>query len=255
MLKTRIIPTLLWKNMGLAKGISFDSWRRVGTVLPQIKIYNSRDVDEMILVDIDAYREKRKPDLAEVEELTAECSVPITIGGGINSLQDFRDLLIAGADKVSLNSSIFDDISIVGAAASRFGSQCVVVSIDAKKNPDKGSYECWKASGTENTGIDVVEWAQKVEKQGAGEILLTSIENDGTMNGYDLDLIKLVTEAVSIPVIASGGAGSADDMVRAISDSGASSVAASSMFLFTEVTPLECRNYLGEHGIAVRKTN
>jgi cyclase len=250
-LKYRVIPTLLWKNVGLVKGISFDSWRRVGPVLPAIKVYNLRHVDEIILVDITATSEKREPDYEAVAEFTAECFIPITIGGGIGSIKHITNLLRAGADKVAINSCIFDNPTIVSEASSRFGSQCIVASIDVRKRPD-GTYECYKNSGTIPTGQEVVSWARSVEASGAGEILLTSIEKDGTMSGYDLDLIRLVRDAIKIPVIASGGAGNYQHMYEAISAGGASAVAAASIFHFTEQTPIEAKKYLAGKGVPVR---
>jgi imidazole glycerol-phosphate synthase subunit HisF len=250
-LKIRVIPTLLWKNVGLVKGISFDSWRRVGPVLPAIKVYNLRQVDEIILVDITATPEHREPDYEAVAEFTAECFIPITIGGGIRSIPHITGLLRAGADKVALNSVIFDYPSLLNEASNRFGSQCIVASIDVKKRPD-GTYECYKYSGTIPTGCEVVTLVQSVEAAGAGEILLTSIERDGTMTGYDLGLIRLVRDAVNIPVIASGGAGSYLHMFEAIETGGASAVAAASIFHFTEQTPIEAKKYLAKQGVPVR---
>lgn len=254
MLKYRVIPTLLWKNVGLVKGISFDSWRRVGPVLPAIKVYNLRQVDEIILVDITATPENREPDYESVAEFTAECFVPITIGGGIRSIDQITKLLRAGADKVSINSITVENPELVKDAANRFGSQCIVVSIDVRKKTD-GTYECYKNSGTISTGKEVVSWAKTMEDSGAGEILLTSIDRDGTMTGYDLDLIRTVSSAVKIPVIASGGAGTYHHMYEAISIGGASAVAAASIFHFTEQTPIEAKKYLAGYKIPVRLIN
>jgi len=253
-LKVRVIPTLLWKNVGLVKGISFNSWRRVGPVLPAIKVYNLRQVDEIILVDITATPENREPDYTAIAEFTAECFVPITIGGGIRSVNHITSLLRAGADKVSLNSSTFGNPELVKIASSRFGSQCIVASMDVRKKAD-GTYECYKNSGTLPTGKEAVAWAKTMEEYGAGEILLTSIDRDGTMEGYDLDLIKRVSSAVTIPVIASGGAGTYQHMYEAISMGNASAVAAASIFHFTEQTPIEAKKYLATHHIPVRLVN
>lgn len=254
MLKVRIIPTLLLKDMGLVKGIGFDSWRRVDTVLPVIKVYNLREVDELILVDINATKENRAPDYDEIKEFSRECFVPFTIGGGIKTIEHIKQLLRSGADKVSINTAAYDDINFIKEASEMFGSQCIVVSIDSKLDTD-GNYYCYSNCGTKNTGKLVGDWAERVERYGAGEILITSIERDGSMKGYDLDLIKQVTERVSIPVIASGGAGSYEDMYQAISFSKADAVAAASIFHFTEQTPKCARNYLSTKGIPVRKTN
>lgn len=238
MFKVRVIPTLLWKNVGLVKGVGFDSWRRVGTVLPAIKVYNTREVDELILVDIAATAEGRDPDYESVEEFAAECFVPLTVGGGIRHMEQITRLLRAGADKISINTAAYEDLDLILRAGGRFGSQCIVASVDARRLSD-GRYECYSHSGTRPTGREPAEWVSQLESLGAGEILLTSIERDGTMQGYDLELIRRVVERVRIPVIASGGAG-------------ASAVAAASLFHFTQQTPLEAKRYLADRGIPVR---
>lgn len=252
MLKTRIIPTLLWKDHGLVKGIGFDSWRRVGTVLPAIKVYNLREVDEIILVDVSATGEGREPDFSEIAECTRESFVPMTVGGGIADIDQIRKLLLAGADKVAVNSASYQDPELVSRAANRFGTQCIVASIDYRII--SGNAECFSRSGTTATGIGPVAWATEMEARGAGEILLTSIQRDGTMTGYDLEVTRLVSEAVGIPVIASGGAGSAEDVLRVVRDAGAAAAAAASMFHYTEITPLSVKNHLATHGIPVRRT-
>ena len=250
MLKTRVIPTLLWKDHGLVKGKSFDSWRRVGTVLPSIKVYNTRNVDELILVDITATEENRDFVYEEINEFTSESFVPLTIGGGIKRLDQIRKLLLAGADKVCINSVTYSDIDLIKKSAETFGAQCIVVSIDVKKK--KKFYECLSHSGKNCTGKELVEHCQEVEYKGAGEILLTSIPHDGRMEGYDYELIKLVSTSVSVPVIASGGAGNYAHMLKAV-NSGADAVAAASIFHFTEQTPLEAKKYLSANGIPTRK--
>lgn len=251
MLKTRVIPTLLWKDFGLVKGIGFDSWRRVGTVLPAIKVYNTREVDELILMDITATTEQREPDYESVADFSAECFVPLTVGGGIRSMTHITQLLRAGADKVSINSAAYDQPDLVREASARFGAQCIVASIDARRMPD-GSLQCRSHSSAKATGRHPAAWAAELEQLGAGEILITSIERDGTMQGYDLDLIRQVTSAVSIPVIASGGAGNYEHILQAVRDGGASAVAAASIFHFTQQTPLEVKHHLAAHGIPVR---
>lgn len=253
MLKVRVLPTLLFKEHGLVKGIGFDSWRRVGTAMQSVKVYNMREVDELVFVDITASRNDQPPDFETVDELADECFMPMTVGGGVRTIDDVRKLLQVGADKVALNSAAAEDPSLVGKVASRFGSQCVVVSIDAKRNKD-GVYEVFTHSGTVPTGRDPVEFAAQVADLGAGEILLTSIDRDGTMSGYDLELTTRVTKAVAIPVIASGGAGSYEDMALAVTQGGASAVAAASIFHFTEQTPREAKLYMASKGIAVRRT-
>ncbi len=250
MLKTRIIPTLLLKDIGLVKGIGFDSWRRVGTALPSVKVYNRRQVDELIVMDISATLSGRGPDLNEISNFSSECFVPLTVGGGVRSLQDAQNLLRAGADKVALNSACYENPELVTEIAQKFGTQCVVAGIDARKNSD-GTYTCYSHSGTKSQNMDPAAWAKKMEEYGAGEILITSIERDGTMEGYDLDLIRLVSKAVSIPVIASGGAGSYEDIYQAIKTGGAQAASAASIFHFTQQTPLEAKEYLAKRGIPV----
>lgn len=254
MLKVRIIPTLLWKDSGLVKGISFDSWRRVGTVLPAVKVYNMREVDELMVLDITASQENREPDYESVAEFSGDCFVPLTIGGGIRTIDHIKKLLRSGADKVAINSSAYDEPDLIARAAMFFGSQCVVASIDAREMDD-GNHYCFSHCGSTRTGKEVVAWAKELEKQGAGEILITSVEKDGTMEGYDLTLIRKVSENVGIPVIASGGAGNYQHMYEALSIGKSSAVAAASMFHFTEQTPLEAKQFLQGKGICVRNAN
>lgn len=251
MLKVRVVPTLLWKGVGLVKGVGFDSWRRVGTVLPAIKVYNARDVDELILLDISATPEGREPDYDSIEEFSAECFVPLTVGGGVREIGDITKLLRVGADKITINTAAYESPELVQQAARRFGSQCIVVAIDVHRLQDDRR-ECYSHCGTRPTGRKPAEWARQVEALGAGEILLTSIERDGTMNGYDLDVIRQVASSVGIPVIASGGAGNYEHLHECIS-SGASAVAAASMFHFTEQTPLAAKQYLAAQGVPVRR--
>jgi cyclase len=248
-LKIRVMPTLLYKDVGLVKGVGFDSWRRVGSAMQAIKVYNMREVDELILLDISATREGRSPDFRLVDELADECFMPLTVGGGVRSVEDVRQLLQVGADKVAINSAAVDTPHLVREIADRFGTQCVVVSIDVRTQASPP--EVFTRSGTAATGLDPVELARRAEGLGAGEILLTSVERDGQMNGYDLDLIRSVSQAVRIPVIASGGAGSYGDMAVALRE-GASALAAASIFTFTEQTPLEAKHYLRAQGFAVR---
>ena len=251
MLKVRIIPTLLYKEVGLVKGVGFDSWRRVGSAMQAIKVYNMREVDELVLLDISATQEKRCPDFKLIDELSDECFMPMMVGGGIRSINDVRRLLQVGADKVAINTQAIENPELIEQVAKKFGSQCVVVSIDVRKHDD-GKYEVYTHSGTHPTGIDPLSLVQKVVSMGAGEILLTSIERDGTMNGYDVELIRNVSDLVSVPVIASGGAGNYEHMFQALTKGKASAVAAASIFHFTEQTPLEAKHYLDEHNIHVR---
>jgi cyclase len=251
-LKVRIMPTLLYKDVGLVKGSVFDSWRRIGSPMQTVKVYNMRQVDELVLLDIAATPEGRGPDLAVVDELADECFMPLTVGGGVRTIDDVRALLMAGADKVSINTAAIEDPTLIRDVAGLFGSQCVVVSIDARRMED-GTYEAFTHAGTRPTGRDPVDSAREAERAGAGEILLTSIDRDGTMEGYDLELIRRVAEAVQVPLIASGGAGTYQHMADALGTGRASAVAAASMFLFTEQTPLGAKRFLGEAGFPVRR--
>lgn len=251
MLKVRVMPTLLFKGVGLVKGIGFDSWRRVGSAMQAVNVYNLRQVDEMVFLDISATRDRRPPDFESVDELASECFVPLTAGGGVRHLEDVRGLLRAGADKVAVNTAAVESPELIRQIAGRYGSQCVVVSIDAQKGPD-GAWEVLTHSGTVPTGRDPVELGVRMEQLGAGEILLTSVDRDGTMTGYDVELTRRVSAAVTIPVIASGGAGSYQHMATVLEQGGASAVAAASIFHFTQQTPLEAKRFLHERGIAVR---
>ena len=251
MLKVRVIPTLLWKNFGLVKGVSFDSWRRVGPVLPALKVYNQREVDELILLDIDSNKSGEEPDFNSVEEFSHECFVPLTVGGGIVNIHQVQKLLRVGADKVSINTEAYARPELVNEIAKRHGSQCIVASIDVRKHAE-GKWICYSHSGKQSTGYDVLAWARELESRGAGEILVTSIDKDGTFEGYDLKLIESVVREVSIPVIASGGAGTYTHMVEAVTRAGASAVAAASIFHYTEMTPAGAKAALHAAGIPIR---
>lgn len=251
MLKTRVIPTLLLKDLTLVKGVRFDSWRRVGSVMQAVKVYNLREVDELVFVDITATLDGRDPDYETVDEIADECFMPLTVGGGIRNVEQVRRLLRVGADKVAINTAAVGDPELVAAVASEFGTQCVVVSIDARRSED-GSLEVWTHSANTPTGLDPIDVAREAERQGAGEILITSIDRDGTFEGYDLELVRSIVDAVEIPVIASGGAGSYEDCGRAVVEAGASAVAAASIFHFTEQTPLGVKDHLASLGVPVR---
>ncbi len=194
------------------------------------------------------------PFVVRTDELTSECFIPLTYGGGIHSVEQIRKVLLCGADKVAINSAAYENPKLLTEAADLFGSQCVVASIDVRKHED-GTYECFKSCGSLSTGKDPVVWAQEVEAHGAGEILLTRVELDGSMAGYDLELIRRVSEAVQIPVIASGGAGKYEDLYQALVTGKASAVAAAAIFHYTEQTPLEAKAYLKQRGIQVRNAN
>jgi cyclase len=251
MLKIRIMPTLLFKGFGLVKSVRFDSWRRIGSVMQAVKVYNLREVDELVFLDISATPDGHPPDFETVDEIADECFMPLTVGGGVKSVADVRRLLQVGADKVAINSAAVENSELIQAAAQQFGSQCVVISIDVKQQSN-GTYEVFTHAGTQPTGKDPVRWAKEVESLGAGEILLTSIDRDGTMTGYDTELTKNISHAVSIPVIASGGAGSYQDMASVLLEGRASAVAAASIFHFTQQTPLEAKHFLNGLGLNVR---
>lgn len=252
MLKVRVIPTLLWKNFGLVKGVGFDSWRLIGSVLPAVKVYNQRDVDELILVDIMAHSSPADPDYESVEEFGSECFVPLTVGGGVRSAQHVGALLRHGADKVCVNTAAYENPSLITEITRLYGAQCIVASVDVRKVENSNKWICFGEAGRKLTGKDAVDWVRELESRGAGEILITSIDRDGTMQGYDLDLVSAVSTAVSIPVIASGGAGCYQHMIDAVKQAGASAVAAASMFHFTEQTPAEAKRAMLQAGIPCR---
>ena len=243
------MPTMLHKDLGLVKSVRFDSWRRVGTLMQAVKVYNMREVDELVFLDIAATPAGRGPDLELIDEFADECFVPLTVGGGVRSVEDVEQVLAVGADKVALNTAAVEAPDVITDAARRFGSQCVVVSIDAQRAGD--GWQVHTRSGAQAHALDPVTLARQVEALGAGELLLTSIDRDGTQTGYDLELIQAVAGAVSIPVVASGGAGSYADMAAAVA-SGADAVAAASLFHFTESTPYEAKLHLREAGVRVR---
>lgn len=252
MLKTRVIPTLLYRDYGLVKGVGFDSWRHVGSLMQSIKVYNMRNVDELIIVDIKATNDGRTPDYGWVDDFADDCFMPLTVGGGITSADQVGRLLDVGADKVAINTAAFDNPGLIHDVATKYGSQCVVVSIDFKRHGD-GRLEVTTHSGSKGRDMDLAEFARIAEEQGAGEILITSVDLDGTMDGYDLEATRAVSDAVKIPVIASGGAGNYGHMLDAIQKGGATAVAAASIFHFTEQTPAEARAHLRDAGIPVRK--
>ena len=254
MLKVRIIPVLLHRDFGLVKGMGFDSRRAVGSPMQAVKVYNMREVDELVFVDVTATQQARRPDFELVDDLADECFMPLTVGGGVRLLEDVQGLLQVGADKVSLGSALVEVPGLLGLAARRFGSQSLVASIDYRVDAE-GTARVWIRSATEPTELDPLELARRVETEGAGEILLTSIDRDGTMIGYDLDVTAAVTSAVSIPVIVAGGAGSYDDLILGVTVGGASAVAAASIFHFTQQTPQEARARMRAAGLPVRQSH
>lgn len=252
MLKKRIIPVLLLKNGRMVKTIKFDQYRDVGNPITTARIYDAQRADELVFLDIDASTANRRTLLDIVKEVSQECFMPLCVGGGIKTLEDIRLILQGGADKVIINTHAVEDIVFINQATEKFGSSTIVVSIDVrKKNNDE--YEVYTHGGEKATGLKPVEWSKKVEENGAGEIIITSIDLDGTMEGLDINLIKAITEAVNIPVICSGGVGTLDDFKKGFVEGGASAVGAGSIFHFTDQSIIKTRRHLVNEGINVRR--
>jgi cyclase len=251
MLKVRIIPCLDVKDGRVVKGVNFEGLRDAGDPVEQAIIYDKAGADELCFLDITASHENRGT-LLDVVRRTAEvCFIPLTVGGGVRTLDDIRTLLLAGADKVSINTAAVSRPEFVKEAAEKFGSQCIVAAIDAKKG-EKGNYEIFTHGGRKATGIDAVEHARKLVGYGAGEILLTSMDRDGVKSGYDLELTRAVADAVPVPVIASGGVGNAQDLVDGVMKGHASAVLAASIFHFGEVSIAQAKAALSAANIPVR---
>lgn len=250
MLKSRIIPCLDVKNGRVVKGINFENLIDAGDPVAQAKFYYEAGADELCFLDIAATQENRGVMLDMVKKVAEVCFIPFTVGGGIKELQDFSDLLKSGADKVSVNSAAIKNPDLITQASKKFGAQCVVVAIDAKKNAE-GNYEIFTHGGKNSTGIDAINWAKKAQELGAGELLVTSMDRDGTKSGYDLELLEKITSQVSIPVIASGGVGNLQDLADGLK-SGASAVLAASIFHFKEYSIKQAKDFLVEKNLAVR---
>ncbi len=231
MLKVRVMPCLLLRNWGLVKTVKFKDAAYVGDPINTLRIYNDKEVDEVIFLDITATPENKKPQFKLLNEIATECFMPFSYGGGVRDLDDVAALFTLGAEKVAINTYSHENPAFLTSIADRFGAQAVIASIDVKKSLF-GRYEVWTAGGRKNTKKDPVEWAVEMQKRGAGEVLLTSIDRDGTFAGYDTDLIKRVASAIDVPLIASGGAGSIEDFFKAVSIGGASAVAAGSMVVY-----------------------
>lgn len=231
MLKTRVMPCLLLRRSGLVKTVKFKNPSYVGDPINTVRIYNEKEVDELIFLDIIATPESQRPQFRLLADIANECFMPFTYGGGIRDIKDIKTLFSLGAEKVAINSYACENPDFICEAASRFGSQSIIISIDVAKNLF-GKYQVCTHGGRRKTGSDPVRYAVQMEKNGAGEILLTSVDRDGTFEGYDLQLIKSVTDAVSIPVIACGGAGKIEDFGLAVHEAGASAVAAGSMVVY-----------------------
>ena len=251
MLAKRIIPCLDVRDGRVVKGVNFVNIRDAGDPVELARFYSDQGADEIVFLDITATSDGRAT-VADVVERTAEqVFVPLTVGGGIRTLEDFRQLLRAGADKISVNSAAVKDPGLISRAAERFGSQCVVLAIDARRRPE-GSYEVVVAGGRTPTGLDAVEWARRGEALGAGEILLTSMDADGTKAGFDLEMTRAVTQAVSIPVIASGGCGSLEHFAQVFAETDCDAALAASLFHFGELTVPQVKDYLKTQDIPVR---
>lgn len=251
MLAKRIIPCLDVRDGRVVKGVNFVNIRDAGDPVELATYYSAQGADEIVFLDITATSDERETVADVVERTAARVFVPLTVGGGIRTLEDFQLLLRAGADKISINSAAVKDPTLISRAAERFGSQCVVLAIDALRRQD-GSYEVVVAGGRTPTGKDAVEWAREGERLGAGEILLTSMDADGTKKGFDLEMTKAVTEAVSIPVIASGGCGSLDHFSQVFEETGCDAALAASLFHFGELTVPQVKDHLAERNIPVR---
>lgn len=252
MLTKRIIPCLDVKDGRVVKGVSFVDLRDAGDPVEVAAVYDREGADELCFLDITASYENRKTILDVVERTAARAFMPVTVGGGVRTLDDIRNLLNAGADKVSINTAAVQRPEFVREAAQRFGTQCIVVAIDAKRSAAPGRWEVFTHGGRNATGLDAVEWAERMEQYGAGEILLTSMDEDGRQSGYDLSLTAAVSERVSIPVIASGGAGTLDHLYDGFAKGKADAVLAASIFHFRTYTIPQAKRYLRERGIPVR---
>ena len=249
MLKNRIIPCLDVKNGRVVKGINFVDLKDAGDPVEQAKIYSDGGADEICFLDITASNENRDTIYDVVKETSKKCFVPLTVGGGVRSVDDINKLLNCGADKVSINTAAVQNPSVVEESSKKFGSQCIVVAIDAKKNGD--IWEIFTHGGRQETEINAIEFALKMERSGAGELLVTSMDKDGTQSGYDIELMKTISESVNIPVIASGGVGTLDHLVDGIK-SGASAVLAASIFHYGTYSVNEAKQYLASKDIPVR---
>jgi len=251
MLKTRIIPCLDVKDGRVVKGVNFVGLQDAGDPVEQAKIYDAQGADELCFLDISASSDNRETIYEVVEKVAEQCFMPLTVGGGVRTLEDIRKLLLAGADKVSINTEAVRKPEFVREAAEKFGTQCIVVAIDAKSVGDK--FEIFTHGGRNPTGIDAVEWAKKMAEYGAGEILLTSMDRDGTKQGFNLPLTRAISDAVAIPVIASGGVGNLEHLVEGVTKGNASAVLAASIFHYGEYTIAQAKQVLHEAGVAVRQ--
>ncbi len=253
MLAKRIIPCLDIKNGKVVKGVNFVGLKDVGDPIDLAKEYDLQCADEVVFLDITATYEERDIIRDLIERGASELSIPLAVGGGIRTIDDFRTILLSGADKVSVNSAAIKNPQLIKEAADEFGVQCVVVAIDAKQREDKSGYDVYIAGGRENTGLDLIEWVTQCEQLGAGEILLTSMDKDGTRDGFDIDMLNAVIECVSIPVIASGGCGGIEDIIDVFKKTDCDAALAASLFHFGEATISDVKEECMKHGIPVRR--
>ena len=252
MLTKRIIPCLDVKLGRVVKGVNFLQLRDAGDPVEAAEMYDQQQADELVFLDITASHEERDIMLDVVKRTSEKVFMPLTVGGGIRTLDDIRQLLFSGADKVSINTAAVLNPELVKHSSDRFGSQCIVVAIDAKRKTDGVGWEVYTHGGRRPTGIDACEWAQRVEELGAGEFLLTSMDCDGTKDGYDIELNRTISELVGIPVIASGGAGTLEHLYDVLTVGKADAALAASIFHYKQHTVLEAKQYLKEHGVCVR---
>ncbi|MDB5433690.1 MAG: imidazole glycerol phosphate synthase subunit HisF [Caulobacter sp.] len=252
MLKVRVIPCLDVKDGRVVKGVNFVALRDAGDPVEQARAYDAAGADELMFLDITASHEGRGAILDVIARTADVCFMPLSVGGGVRSVEDARKLLLAGADKVSINTAAVENPDLIPALADTFGSQCVVVAVDAKARPD-GSWGIFTYGGRNDTGLDAIDYAAKSVERGAGEVLLTSMDRDGAKTGYDLKLLRAMTAAVSVPVIASGGAGNAQHLVEAVTLGGADAVLAASIFHFGQVSVAEAKQAMADAGIPVRQ--
>ena len=248
----RIIPCLDVNNNRVVKGVNFVNLRDAGDPVEVAKAYNEAGADELVFLDITASSDNRNTVVDMVRRVAEQVFIPFTVGGGIRTVDDFKTLLREGADKISINSSAIMNPRLISDAADKFGSQCVVVAIDAKRRADGSGWNIYKNGGRVDVGIDAVEWARKVDKLGAGEILLTSMDCDGVKRGYDVELTRIISENVSIPVIASGGAGKKEHFYDALTEGKADAALAASLFHYKELEINDLKHYLKEKGVQVR---
>lgn len=253
MFTKRIIPCLDVNNGRVVKGTNFVNLRDAGDPVEVAALYDKAGADELVFLDITASSDRRETTVELVRRVAEKVFIPFTVGGGIRTVDDFKNLLREGADKISINSSAIDNPRLISDAANKFGSQCVVVAIDAKRRADGSGWNIYKMGGRVDTGIDALEWAVKANRLGAGEILLTSMDCDGVKQGYDIELTRTIAENVSIPVIASGGAGSKEHFYEALTEGKADAALAASLFHYKELEISDLKDYLAQRGVSVRR--